>query len=84
MSGPPAHHRIVLDEEQMEQLEQQFPPLAGAAFAAARSEALAAGFSVMETQDAILWEVFPDGTRRAIKPVAPSIPVVQGRWIRIP
>ena len=65
-------------EEEIEELGRHFPTLAAGAFAAARSQALAIGLSVVETHDAMLWEVFPDGTRRAIKAIEPSILVVCG------
>ena len=73
----------MLSEEEIEELERQFPEMAGAAFAAARAEALATGLSVVESRDAMLWEVFPDGTRRAIKAIEPPTPVVKGSRFRI-
>ena len=69
--------------DEIEELERQFPKLAGAAFAAARAEALAAGLTVVESRDAMLWEFFPDGTRRAIKAIEPSTRVVRGSRFKI-
>ena len=68
----------MLSEEQIEALERQFPELAGTAFAEARARVLAAGLSVLETHDAMLWEVFPDGTRKQLKAMEPPTVVVPG------
>ncbi|MEW6156372.1 MAG: hypothetical protein AB1813_03010 [Verrucomicrobiota bacterium] len=73
----------MLDEETIEELERQFPEMAALAFATARAEALAAGLSVVETHDNILWEVFPNGTRRAIKALEPRMSVTPGTKITI-
>jgi hypothetical protein len=73
----------MLSEEEIEELERRFPEMAAAAFAQARARALAAGLSVVETQDAMLYEVFPDGTRKAIKPIEPPTIVVKGSKLKI-
>ena len=36
------------------------------------------GFSVVESRSAMRWELFPDGTRRAIKAIEPPTLVVKG------
>ncbi len=73
----------MLREEEIEELEQRFPALAAGAFAAARAQALAAGWSVLETGDAMLWEVFPDGTSRASKAIESPTRVLKGGRLRI-
>jgi len=70
-------------EEEIEERERQFPAMAGAAFAAARAGALAAGLSVVETRDAILREVFSGTTHQAIKAIEPPALVVKGSRLRI-
>jgi hypothetical protein len=67
----------------IELLESQFPALSGSAFAAARAEALAAGLSVLESEQGYLYEVFPDGRRVKVKKIEPPIPVQAGRRITI-
>ena len=84
MSGADAHPSIMLNEEQIEELERQFPEMAGTAFAEARARALAAGLSVVETHEAMLWEVFPDGTRKPIKAIEPPTLVEPGSKFTIP
>lgn len=52
-------------------LENEFPTLAGAAFTAARSDALASGQSVMQSENGVIYEVFPNGARRERKQIEP-------------
>lgn len=70
-------------ENNIEILESQFPAAAGPAFAAARGIILAAGLSVLESESGVLYEVFPDGSRRWVKEIEPPIPVVSGHKITI-
>jgi hypothetical protein len=69
--------------EEIEVLERRFPATAAGAFAEARVQALAAGLSVLETRDAMIWEVYPDGTRLPIKAIEPPTAVVRGSIFRI-
>ena len=66
------------NEEHIQELEEAFPKIAGAAFAAARAEALRSGLSVIESSEGAIYEVFPDGTRRFLKSVEAGTPVVPG------
>lgn len=59
-------------------LEQQIPDLARAAVTQAYFAALAAGNDVMVVEDGAIYEISPDGTRRFIKAVEPSIPAEPG------
>jgi hypothetical protein len=77
------HSSLMLREEEIEELERQFPAVAGVAFAAARAHALAAGLSVVESRGAMLRELFPDGRRKSIKVIEPPAPAVRGSKIRI-
>jgi hypothetical protein len=70
-------------ENDILKLETEFPAVSGSAFAAARDRALASGHSVLESRDGFLYEVFPDGRRRLVKPIDPSTPVVPGSKITI-
>jgi hypothetical protein len=71
-------------ESEIERLESEFPRASGAAFAAARQQALAAGLSVYESEEGFIYEIFPDGRKRLVKEIAPSIPVTPGTILIIP
>jgi hypothetical protein len=83
LSGVDAHPSIMLDEEQIEELERQFPETAGVAFAESYRRTLAAGFSVLVSDDGFIFEVFPDGTRKMIKQIEPPMLVVKGTRLKI-
>ena len=70
-------------ENDMQKLENQFPAISGSAFAAARAQVLASGQSVLQSEQGVIYEVFPDGTRRRVKDIEPPIPVVRGSKIQI-
>ena len=70
-------------ENNMQKLENQFPAISGSAFAAARAQVLASGQSVLQSEQGVIYEVFPDGTRRRVKEIEPPIPVVRGSKIQI-
>lgn len=65
-------------EAQIELLERQFPAVSGAAFAAARAQVLASGQSVLESEEGIIFEVFPDGSRKMVKKIEPPAKAVMG------
>lgn len=67
-----------MSEESISLLEAQVPLLSGVAFAKAREEALASGLSVLQSENGVIFEVFPDGRKIRIKDVAPPTPVVPG------
>jgi len=60
-------------------LENQFPPMSGIAFAEASRQMLAAGQSVLQTDGGVLYEFFPDGSRRRVKDMEPATPVTLGQ-----
>jgi hypothetical protein len=62
----------------LDELEAQFPLVAATAFAAARERALAAGLSLLESQEGVLFEVFPDGRRVYVKRIEPPLYYVPG------
>lgn len=67
----------------IEQLESLFPTLSGVTFNAALKRTLDAGLSVMQSEDGVIYEVFPDGRRVPVKQIEPPIPAVSGRKINI-
>lgn len=67
-----------MSEQEIQELESQFPALAGCAFAKARRETLEAGLSVMESEGKYLYRVFPDGQKEVVKEIAPPISVQLG------
>lgn len=67
-----------MSDQDIQRLESQFPPLSGVAFIAARKEALAAGLSVVESEEGVLYETFPDGSRKVVKQIEPPMPVAEG------
>lgn len=79
MSAP----NLTLDEQQLEQLERDYPAASGVAFSNAFQQAVQAGLSVMVSENGSLFEVFPDGQRRFVKSIAPPIPAQPGRKIEI-
>ncbi|HEU5070895.1 MAG TPA: hypothetical protein VFV96_10860 [Verrucomicrobiae bacterium] len=70
-------------EKTIQQLESLFPTLSGVTFNAALKRTLASGQSVLQSEDGVIYEVFPDGTRRRIKEIEPPIPVERGKKIAI-
>jgi hypothetical protein len=73
-----------MSDQDIQKLEDQFPLVAGSAFVEARQEALAHGLSVLQSENGVIYEVFPDGRRREVKRVAPPVAVVSGSIITIP
>jgi hypothetical protein len=67
-----------VSEQDLTQLEEQFPAISGQVFANAREQALAAGQSILISQDGIIYRVYPDGRRRMVKRIAAATPVVVG------
>jgi len=67
-----------MSDQDIQQLESQFPALSGQAFAAARRSVLASGQSVLQTEGAFLVRVFPDGRKEVVKQIEPSTPVKRG------
>ena len=67
-----------MSDQDIQQIESQFPAVSGSAFAAAREQVLASGQSVLESQDGVIYEVFPDGRKVAVKRIEPPTPVGSG------
>ena len=67
-----------MTDDEMEELENQFPAKAGVAFAAARRRVLASGQSILESENGVIFEQHPDGRRVPVKHIEPPIPIVAG------
>ena len=70
-------------ENNIEILENAFPPMSGVAFDTARKQTLESGLSVLQSEGGVIYEVFPDGSRRLVKEIEPPTQVVPGRKITI-
>ena len=70
-------------ENTIDYLENQIPALSASAITVAYWDTLASGQSVLETENDAIYEVFPDGTRRWIKQIEPSIHVQCGQKIAL-
>jgi hypothetical protein len=72
-----------MSDKEIDELESQFPALAGKAFAAARDRVLAAGLSVLQSKDGVIYEVFPDGRRVPVKRIEPPTHFASGKIFTI-
>ncbi|MEI9894105.1 MAG: hypothetical protein WDN28_09515 [Chthoniobacter sp.] len=70
-------------EKTIAELETAFPALSGIAFTKAREEALAAGRSVLSSEEGVIYEVFPDGTRIERKTIEPPTHIPLGTRVVI-
>jgi len=70
-------------ENNIETLESQFPTISGSAFGAARQNVLASGQSVLQSENGVIYEVFPDGRRVLVKQIEPPTADVPGRKIAL-
>ena len=65
-------------EKTMRFLEEHIPELAQSAVTQAYWQALASGSSVLESDNGVIYEVFPDGTRKLVKTTTPPSAVTVG------
>ena len=75
---------LPIDEQQIEQLELDFPAASGVAFSNAYQQAINASLSIVVSEDGRLFEVFPDGRRQLLKATAPPVPSQPGQKFIIP
>lgn len=68
-------------ENDITRLENQFPAASGSAFAAARELTLAAGECVLQSEQGVIYRLFPDGRREVVKQIEPPTAVEPGRKI---
>ena len=67
-----------MSDQDIQTLESQFPAVSGSAFAAARQQVLKSGQSVLQSENGIIYRVFPDGRRVAVKTIEPPVRFVTG------
>ncbi|HEY1170925.1 MAG TPA: hypothetical protein VGH19_06100 [Verrucomicrobiae bacterium] len=67
-----------MSDQEIQQLENQFPTVSGSAFAAAREQVLLSGQSVLQSENGVIYEVFPDGHRVEVKRIEPPVQFVTG------
>lgn len=67
-----------MSQDDFQQLENQFPALSGQAFAEARKRVLESGQSVLQSEGAFVYRVYPDGTKSVLKEIEPPTPVQPG------
>ncbi len=72
-----------ISEQAIDYLEQFIPEMADAAVRSAYWQALAAGSSVVVSNNGEITEVFPDGTTQILKKNAPFVPLQKGQTIRL-
>ena len=70
-------------EEIIDELETKFPAMSGIAFATARNATLASGQSVLQCENGVIYEVFPDGTRQERKRIELPTPIATGTKVAI-
>ncbi len=68
----------------IDSLEAAFPIASGVAFSQARSEALKAGLSVMQSENGSIYQIFPDGTRKLLKQIPPATKLPAGTKFKLP
>lgn len=72
-----------MSDEEIQKLESEFPSASGVAFTEARKMVLASGQSVMQSQDGVIYEVFPDGNRIEVKSIEKPSLVISGTILHI-
>lgn len=78
-----AGHTLMTDSD-FDYLEQQIPGLTGAAVSVAHLQALASGQKVLVSGEGGLYQAFPDGTRKLVKPLEKPLSVPVGTKVKIP
>jgi hypothetical protein len=63
--------RFAMSDQDIQKLESQFPAISGSAFATARERVLKSGQSVLQSENGVVYEVFPDGRRVEVKKIEP-------------
>lgn len=72
-----------ISEQEIDYLEEHIPELADAATKQAYWQALAAGSSVLVSENGEIREVFPDGTIKIVKQNPPFVKTQKGQIIRL-
>jgi hypothetical protein len=72
-----------MPEQEIQIQEMQFPAMSGSAFAAARETVLHSGQSVLQSENGVIYEVFPDGHRIQLKNIEPPTQYMTGQVFSI-
>jgi hypothetical protein len=72
-----------MSDQDIQNLESQFPAVSGSAFAIAREQVLKSGQSVLQSENGVIYEVFPDGRRVEVKKIEPPTQFKTGRTFTI-
>jgi hypothetical protein len=72
-----------MSDQDIQKLESQFPAMSGLAFATAREQVLKSGQSVLQSENGVIYEVFPDGKRVEVKRIEPPTQFKTGRIFNI-
>lgn len=81
----PYFHPMTPDLEQtLDYLEQQIPKLSAAAVDVAYWQALATGQAVLVSGEGGIYQAFPDGTQKLVKPTEKPLSVPVGTRVRLP
>ncbi len=72
-----------MSDQDIQKLENSFPEVSGSAFAEARKRVLASGQSVLQSENGVIYEVFPDGHRVEVKRIEPPTQFVSGSIFKI-
>ena len=65
--------------KEIKKLENQFPKLAGKAFAAARKRTRKAGLPVLHSENGMVYRTLPDDTKEFVKSIDPPVRVKKGQ-----
>jgi len=71
------------DDQTISDLEARLPALAGMAFAKARERMLAAGQSVLHSEQGVVYRVEPSGVTTPVMRIDPPVPVEKGLKITL-
>jgi hypothetical protein len=71
-------------ERALDYLEQQIPSLSASAVDVAYWEALASGNAVLVSCEEGVYQVFPDGSKKLVKPLKRQLSVPVGTRVQIP
>jgi hypothetical protein len=71
-------------KDDIEALEAEFPPASGVAFSDARSNVMASGQNILESDNGVIYEVTPAGERKFFKEIDPPVDVTPGQKIELP
>ena len=73
-----------MSDQDIQELESQFPAVSGQAFATARDHVLASGQSVLQSERGTIYRVYPDGRKEVVKQIEPPTSATPGSKFTIP